>query len=168
MAEPIMLELSARDGARVRDARDELRERLEQAPLEHAEAVLAAFEVLQGLHDRGVLELVRGTLGGGEKILEIMVDAARSPESIRGMRNMLIMARILGSVDPVLLEKFALAVPDALENAAKAQQVEPPGFWGVLRILRGKNLRRGLSVVNGLLDAWGRNFAGVKHEDPGQ
>jgi hypothetical protein len=28
----------------------------ENAPLEHAEALLAAYEVLQGLHDRGVFE----------------------------------------------------------------------------------------------------------------
>jgi uncharacterized protein YjgD (DUF1641 family) len=145
-----------------RDPREDLHARLDAAPLAHAEALLASLEVLQGLHDRGVLELLRGTIDGGETILETLVDAAKSPESIRGIRNLLIMARIVGSLDPDLLEKFAMAVPDALNNAAKAQQVEPPGFWGVLRILRGKNLRRGLSVVNSLLEAWGRNFSGQR------
>jgi len=33
-----------------------------ETPAEHCQAILAGFEVLQGLHDRGVLELLRGVL----------------------------------------------------------------------------------------------------------
>jgi hypothetical protein len=29
----------------------------------------------------------------------------------------------------------------------------------MLKILSGKNLRRGLAVVNGLLEGWGKNFS---------
>ena len=76
MAQPIPLELPTRD------PRAELQFRLQTAPVEHAEALLAAYEVLQGLHDRGVLELLRGTLGSGDKLLEIVVEAAKTPESI--------------------------------------------------------------------------------------
>ena len=50
MAKPILLD------APNRDPKVELRHRLENAPAEHAEALLAAYEVLQGLHDRGLLE----------------------------------------------------------------------------------------------------------------
>jgi uncharacterized protein YjgD (DUF1641 family) len=153
MARPIPLELPKPD------PREELLSRLEKAPAEHAEALLAGFEVLQGLHDRGVLELLRGVLDGGNKILEIVVEASKSPEAIRGIRNLLIMTKVVGSIDPEVLKKFAAAVPDAIVGAAKAQEKEPPGFWAVLKIFRGKNLRRGLAVVNNLLEAWGRNFS---------
>ncbi len=115
--------------------------------------------MLQGLNDRGVLELLRGVLGGSDKGLEIVVEAAKTPEAIRGIRNLLVMAKILGSIDPELLEKFAQAVPDALAGAAKAEQAEPPGFWEIWKIFRSRNLRRGLVVVNSMLEAWGRNFA---------
>jgi uncharacterized protein YjgD (DUF1641 family) len=142
-----------------RDPREELRVRLQRAPLDHAEAVLASFEVLQGLHDRRVLELLRGVLGGGDKILEIVVESSKTPEAVSGIRNLLIMTKILGSIEPGLLEKLAQAVPGALAGAAKAEQTEPPGFWGVMKILRGKNLRRGLAVMNNLLVAWGRSFS---------
>src|ERR1700736_2304427 len=104
-----------------RDPREELRNRLEQAPAEHAEAMLAGFEVLQGLHDRGVLELLRGMLGGGNKILEIVVEATKTPEAIRGIRNLLIMTKIFGAIDPELLMKSAEVVSDALVGAAKAK-----------------------------------------------
>jgi uncharacterized protein YjgD (DUF1641 family) len=145
-----------------RDPREELRSRLEQAPIEHAEAVLAGFEVLQGLHDRGVLELLRGVLDGGNKILEIVVEATKTPEAIRGIRNLLIMTKIIGAIDPELLEKFAVAVPDALAGVAKAEEKDPPGFWEVLRIVRSRNLRRGLAVMNSALETLGRNFSTKK------
>src|SRR6266446_3218999 len=156
MARPIALESPKRD------PREELRVRLQEAPVEHAEAVLAGFQVLQGLHDRGVLELLRGVLGGSDKILEILVESTKTPEAVRGIRNLLIMTKIFGSIDPELLKKLAEAIPDVLVGEAKAQETEPPGFWEVLHILRSKNLRRGLTVVNNLLEALGRYFSSEK------
>ena len=156
MAKPISVQLPKRD------PQEEFRSRLEKAPDQHAEALLASLDVLQSLHDQGVLELLRGVLGGGNKILEIVVDASKTPEAIRGIRNLVIMSKILGAMDPEILKKFTEAVPDALAGAAKAQEAEPPGLWESLRILRSKNLRRGLAVANKLLETLGRNFSTQK------
>jgi len=156
MARPIPLDLPKRN------PREEVISRLEKAPAEHAEALLAGFEVLQALHDQGVLEILRGVLEGGNKILEIVVEAAKTPEAIRGIRNVMIMSKMLGSIDPELLKKLAEAIPDVIAGEAKAEETEPPGWWESLRILRSKNLRRGLAVVNNLLEALGRNFSSEK------
>ena len=156
MARPIPLELPKRD------PREELRSRLEQAPVEHAEAVLAGFEVLQGLHDCGVLELLRGMLDGGNKVLEIVVEATKTPEAIRGIRNLLIMTKVIGAIDPEILKRFAESVPDTLAAAAKAQEKEPPGLWEVLSIVRSRNMRRGVAVMNGALEALGKKFSTEK------
>ncbi len=154
MARPLELEKSPRD------ARQELARRLELAPAEHAAALLSALEVVQLLHDRGALELIKGALGSGEQILEILVRAVNTPEAIRSMRNVLILTKAVSAIEPDLLEKFALAMPDALLGAAKAEQTKAPGFWELLKIFKSPNLRHGLAVVNNLLEAWGRNFAG--------
>src|SRR3982074_1373218 len=111
MAQPIPLHLAPRN------PREDLNTRVERAPLEHAEAVLAAYEVLQGLHDRGVLELMRGTLGGSEKILEQVVAVASGPESIRATRNLLLLVTALGEVEPALLSDLTRAIPKALVRA---------------------------------------------------
>jgi uncharacterized protein YjgD (DUF1641 family) len=156
MAKPIHLELPKRD------PQEELRSRLEKAPDQHAEALLASLDVLQAFHDQGVLEILRGVLGGGNTILEIVVDGSKSAEAIRGIRNLVIMTKILGSMDPEVLKKFTEAIPDVLVGAAKAQATPPPGFWESFRILRSKNLRRGLAVANNLLEALGKNFSTQK------
>ena len=77
MARPISLELPPRD------PREELRKRLEEAPAEHAEALLESYELLQQLHDHGVFQLLRGALGASDKLVEAAVDATKSDESVR-------------------------------------------------------------------------------------
>jgi uncharacterized protein YjgD (DUF1641 family) len=151
MAQPIRFELPPRD------PRQELNLRIQQAPLEHAEAVLAAYEVLQGLHDRGVLELMRGTLGGGEKILEQVVAVASGPESIRATRNLLLLFNALGEIDPRLLSDLTRAIPKALVQA-NAEESAPPGFFKLISTFRKKDFRRGLAAFNDLLMTFGKNL----------
>ena len=151
MAEPLSLPIPARD------ARAELQARLQNAPLEHAEALLSAYEVLQGLHDRGVFELMRGALGSSEQVIELLGEAARRPESIRGLRNLIVLARILGTIQPELVEGFARSLPEAIA-LTKAHEAKPPGFWGIIGKFRSRNFRRGLVLVNSMLEAFGRNL----------
>ena len=140
-----------------RDPREDLNLRLQQAPLEHAEAVLAAYEVLQGLHDHGVLELMRGTLGGSEKILEQVVAVASGPESIRATRNLLLLVTTLGEIEPALLADLTRAIPKALAQA-NAEEAKPPGLFKLMSTFWNADFRRGLAAFNDLLVVFGRNL----------
>lgn len=152
MARPIPLELPPRDPQR------ELNSRLEQAPLEHAEAVLAAYEMLQSLHDSGVLEVLRGTLNEGEKILGQVVEVASGPEAIRATRNLLLLVKALGEIEPALLSDLTRAVPRALVQA-NAEESKPPGLFKLMSTFWEKDFRRGLAAFNDLLVMFGRNLS---------
>ena len=151
MARPIPLGLTPRDPQR------ELASRLERAPLEHAEAVLAAYEVLQSLHDSGVLEVLRGTLNGGEKILGQVVEVASGPEAIRATRNLLLLAGALGEIEPALLSDLTRALPKALVQA-NAEEAKPPGLFKLISTFWNRDFRRGLAAFNDLLVMFGRNL----------
>src|ERR1700735_5022503 len=101
MARPIALELPPRD------PREELRNRLQQAPVSHVEALLDSYELLQQLHDRGVFELLRGGLSASDKLIETAVDAAKSDESVRALRNAMILGKVLASINPDVLQCIA-------------------------------------------------------------
>ena len=73
------------------------------------------------------------------------------------------MIKVLGSIEPRLLETFAQAIPDALVGVANAEQTGPPSFYGVLKIFRSETLRRGLALANNLLEAWGKKFSTPKY-----
>ena len=92
MAQPIPLTLPPRN------PQHELEVRLQALPAKHGEAILAAYELLQLMHDKGVLELMRGTLGGGEVVIQQAVAVARDPASIRASRNVLLLIKALGEV----------------------------------------------------------------------
>jgi uncharacterized protein YjgD (DUF1641 family) len=156
MAKPVPLQIPPHD------PREELRARLGRAPLEHAEALLAGYEVLQGLHDCGVLELLRGLLGSGGKVLETAAEAAQTPESLRAIRNLVILGKTLGEIEPELFDGFAMALPEAMRQA-RIQGKEPPSFFAILNKFRSKDLRRGLVAVNSLLEAWGKDFFSESH-----
>lgn len=152
MAKPIQVQLPAHD------PRAQLAARVASAPAEHAEAVLAAFEVLQELHDRGMLELLRGALGSGNALVEIAVGAANTPESVRALRNLLLLMNALGAIEPRFLADFTRALPVALEQAS-AEQARPPGLFKLLSTFFDKDFRRGLAAANDLLVAFGRNLS---------
>jgi len=139
------------------DPAAELSARLQNAPAAHAEAMLALYDVVQRMHDRGVLDLLRGSLGAGDKVIDTLVELGDSPEAVRGLRNMLILAKSMASFDPESLHCLTHALPEALD-AVRAQEAEPPGFMGLLRHFRSKDLRRGVVFVNVLLEAFGRNL----------
>jgi uncharacterized protein YjgD (DUF1641 family) len=130
--------------ARGRDFREELRVRLEDAPADHAEAILAGYEVLQELHDRGVLELLRGVLGGGDRILEIAVEAAKAPEAIRGIRNLIIMLKLAGSINP-----------DQLHAAMDVGHKQAPSLWEIGKRARTDDARRGIETAVALFGIFG-------------
>src|SRR5580698_671699 len=106
MAEPILLNFPPED------PREALRKRLENAPAEHAEALLSLLDVVQELHDKGLLEIAKGALGSGD--------------------NFMIMTKLFASLDPKLLEHLANAVPKAL---VKAKEEKPMGVLTLLSMM---------------------------------
>ena len=153
MAQPIRLEFAPRD------ARAELQTQLQNAPLQHAEALLSGYDVLQRLHDRGVLDLLRGGLGSSDKVLNILVDAAKTPEAIIATRNLLILSKVVFTLEPELLENVTQAVPDSL---AKAKKQKPLTLWQMFKKMCSQDTRRALSAMLGLLESFGKSLGSGK------
>jgi uncharacterized protein YjgD (DUF1641 family) len=153
MAAPILLNLPPRD------PREVLYQRLENAPNEHAEALLSTYDILQGLYDNGLLELVKGVLGSSEKVLQILVDTANTPEVIRGIRNLMVLAKIADALQPEMLEGLARAVPDAL---ARAKTDKPLGPIGLAGKALNSDTRRALTVLTTLLESLGKSLGPAK------
>jgi len=139
-----------------RDAREELRHKLEQAPEQHAEALLETYELLQQLHDSGVLRLLRGALGSGGVLLEAAVGAANSAEGIRALRNAIILGKMLGSINPDLMQGFANAMSETL--GCNKPVAQPPGLFALLAEFREPELRRSMALINKFLESLGNQL----------
>ena len=151
MARPIRFEPLARD------ARVELRDKLDNAPLEHAEALLSAYEVLQGLHERGFLDLLKGALSAGDTLLETVVEVAKTPEAIRSVRNLLLLSELLGNIEPELLGVIVRSIPEGLPQAS-AKRSETPGLFSLLQKFCSKDSRRAMGATAELLESVGKGL----------
>jgi uncharacterized protein YjgD (DUF1641 family) len=104
-----------------------------------------------------VFELLHGVLKKGDKVVELAVDAVKEPDTIRGLTNLIILGKMLGSIDPALLQGVASAVQ---ETVATTQQeyAKPPGFRALFRQLRYRETRRTLGLMTRFLSALGRHL----------
>src|SRR5271170_4229416 len=145
MAQPIPFHVEPRNGAGVdRHLRD--------APNQHTEAVLSALELLQLLHDRGVLELLRGVVGAGDQLVGTLTAAVDTPESLRAIRNFILLTKFFGSIPPDILNSLVQA---ATEGAKREKTQRPPGVFELLRRLRSEDSRHAIAVTLDLLESVG-------------
>jgi uncharacterized protein YjgD (DUF1641 family) len=138
------------------DPKTEHELRLRNAPTEHAEAALVAWDLLQTAHDQGVLDLLQGMIGSKDMIAGKIAEYARLPEGVAGMRNVLAFAKILTVLDPETLN----CVANALDTARLKHQAEtkPPSLFGLARRVANEDSRRGLSFVTLILSELGKSL----------
>jgi uncharacterized protein YjgD (DUF1641 family) len=127
-----------------RNSRDELIRRVEEAPTKHAEAVLAAYDLLQRLHEKGMINLLNGLLSAGDTVVDRAVDVISSRETVTALRIGLIVSNLLSSIDPDKLH-------DVISNAGK----ESPSLLAIGKQAVSKDARRGMAAAVGLLNVFG-------------
>src|SRR6266849_2439189 len=130
-------------------------ERLRNAPEEHADALLSAYELLQLMHDRGVLYLLRGLVGGGDALIGTIAAAVDTPESIRAIRNFLLLTKFFASIPPDVLSSLVETVS---AGAEREKAHKPPGLLHLFWRLRNEDSRHAAAVALDLLEGLGRGL----------
>ncbi len=138
------------------DPRTELHRRLAEAPLQHGEALLVAWDLLETAHRQGLLDLLDGIAGAKDTILGTLTNYAKLPEGVASIRNLLAMVKILGALDPETLDGIARA----LDSATRQHQLErkPPSLWQIAKRTASADGRRGLSFMTLILTSVGRSL----------
>ena len=138
------------------DARVDLIKKVDGAPVEHAKAVLSAYELLQQLHEKGILELLTGLLTAGETVVNHVVGIISAPQAVTGTRLALMMLNMLGSIDA-----------DKMSTALAAGSKELPSLLTMGKQATSKEARRAMAVGLGLLTAFGEALEKSKPEKLG-
>jgi uncharacterized protein YjgD (DUF1641 family) len=138
------------------NSRETLQRKLDEAPVEHVDAILASYDLLQQLHDRGILDVLRGALGAGDEIVLQLSGVLTEPTTVRGLRNLVLMAQILGNLNPEVLHGILRELPQSLEQKADRQ---PPSILSLMSRFNSPDSRRGLAVTVSLLEGLGRGLS---------
>ncbi len=138
------------------DPKQELQRQLEAAPLEHAEALLVAYDILKTAHANGTLDLVNGLIGGRDVIAGKLAEYAKLPGGVALIRNLLAAGKIVMALDPETLDEVSKAMVTA--TGEHRAEKKPPSLWALARRATSEDSRRGLSFMTLLLGAIGRGL----------
>lgn len=132
------------------DSRSDLVRRVENAPVEHAEAVLAAYDLLEQLHEKDILNLLKGLFAAKDTVVNHVVDVASSPEAVKGLRLLLMLVNSLKTIDV-----------DKLHQVLNTD--ETPSLFSISKQMTSQDARRALGVMAGVLNVFG---AALVKKDP--
>ena len=136
------------------DPKHELQRQLDAAPMENAEALLVAYDVLKTAHANGTLDLINGIIGGRDVIVGKLAEYAKLPQGIAAIRNLLAAAKILTVLDPETLDQITAAVTSAA--ATHQAETKAPSLWTIARRATSADSRRALSFGTLVLAAIGK------------
>jgi uncharacterized protein YjgD (DUF1641 family) len=138
------------------DFKADLQRRLEKAPDEHAEALLAAYNFLEAAYDEGLLDILHGMIASKDTIITTLSRYAKQPEGIAGIRNLLTAAKILTELDPEVLDHVSKVMASATEEHKREQK--PPSLFQLAKRATSEDSRRGLSFMTMVLSGLGRSL----------
>jgi uncharacterized protein YjgD (DUF1641 family) len=150
---------------KLRSEREELLAKLSEAPVEHAAALLDLYEVAQVLHEHGTLDLLRGLVGASDDIIGRLAAGMSKPESIRALRNLVEVTKLLALIDPVAMQRTIDQGGKFLASEQLAND-EPPGLWAIFRRMTSRDGRRALAFFAEALNVVGRGVKGRSDASP--
>lgn len=124
-------------------SRRDLLRRLEAAPEQHVEALLASYELMQRMHDEGLIDLANGLLSAGSAVMSRIGDLVKSPETVIAIRATFMLAKLLREINPELHQMLSDAEP---------QSASPVNL---VREMMSEDARVGLATSIGLLKILG-------------
>lgn len=145
------------------NSRESLYQELQRAPIEHSEALLDAYEILQLLRDKGILEIVKGGLKSGEKLLEIVTQIIETQGAVNFFRNLTILIKMVGGLNPETLETLENSLAG---NLANAETQDPPGLFSLLIKLASQDNRRILSMITSVSESLGKQLSHQRKNNP--
>jgi hypothetical protein len=127
-----------------KNSRNDLMRRLEQAPEEHVEALLAAYDLLQRMHEKGLIDIASGLLSASDTVIDKVADVASSTEVVNALRAVLMVTNLLKTMD---MERMHVLI--------SRPESKPPSLWALGRQAMSKDARVGLATGVGLLNLFG-------------
>jgi len=127
-----------------RNTRHDLIQRLEHAPEEHVEAILSAYELLQRLHDKGLIDVANGLLSASDTVIDRAVAVISSKQAVSATRAGLLMMNLLETLDV-----------DRMHDLLTPAKPKPISVWSVVKQMFSGDSWRGMAAGVGLLNVFG-------------
>jgi uncharacterized protein YjgD (DUF1641 family) len=139
------------------DKRKKDLEEVENALIQNKDAILESLEVIHHMHERGVLSLLNGLFGQGDKVLDVLVKKVDNPETTNSLKNMLLMAGTIGTINVKQLEPMLLKLNSGIARVAeKGDTEEKTTLFDLIRSLKDPEINRAVTLMLNFLKGMGQ------------
>jgi uncharacterized protein YjgD (DUF1641 family) len=130
-----------------------------EATAQSKEALVVFLDILQELHNAGLLDIVQGLLKTRHRVGRIAVQQMDQPSMHRMMKNGVIAMQFLGKLDPKQIESILGGFEKGLKKLQETNQEDKHlGLWGIGKTLRDPNVSASLTAMLGFLQGMGEEF----------
>ncbi|WP_409298548.1 DUF1641 domain-containing protein [Peribacillus sp. SCS-26] len=138
-------------------------EEVQNALIDSKDSILEVLQTLNHMNDRGVLSLVSALFGQGDKVMDILVKKADTPETANTIKNLLLMVGVLGTLNVSQLEPLLLKVNSGIARVADAKDTEEKtGIFDIMRALKDPEINRSVTLLLTFLRGMGEETKGLE------
>jgi uncharacterized protein YjgD (DUF1641 family) len=142
--------------------KDDLRE-VEDALIDHKDAIIDTLEILQHMQDRGILPFLKGLFGQGDKVMDILVKTVDKKETTNSLKNLLLMTGVLGMINVKQLEPFLLKVNAGIARVAENKNPsEKTSYFDLARSLKDPEVNRAVTMLISFLKGMGQEMEHIE------
>ncbi|GMA51641.1 hypothetical protein GCM10025857_29980 [Alicyclobacillus contaminans] len=149
------------EAERVERVLDEVRRQV----VEDADGLRQTLQLLQAMHDRGVLELFTALFERGDKVLGLAVQVLSEPENVRALKNVITGLQWLTSVDVDALRNYQQGALEGIKQARAAASAvsggapqKPLGVFELMKQLKDPDVSAALRVGLAFLKGFGQSM----------
>ncbi|MDQ0189169.1 DUF1641 domain-containing protein [Alicyclobacillus cycloheptanicus] len=122
---------------------------------EHHKGLEQGLELVDLLHEKGLLDIVIALLKRGDRVLEIIIRAAEKPGGLSLMKNAIALVQGMSELDAKALVGLFRQVNAGLTAMNAEDRPVVTGAWSLLGLLRDEDVSAGLGVLFGFLKGFG-------------
>ncbi|WNB93880.1 DUF1641 domain-containing protein [Bacillus sp. NEB1478] len=131
---------------------------VENALIKNKDAILQTLEIMNHMQDKGILSLLNGLFGQGDKVLEIAIKAMDKPENTNTLKNLLLLSGSLGMINVKQLEPFLLKFNSGIARIAEHKDTEEKtGYLDIVRSLKDPEINKSITLLLQFLKGMGQD-----------
>ncbi len=141
---------------------------IEEALLANKDSIMEVIEVIGYLKQRGILDIAKGLLGQGDKVLDIAVNLANMPENKNAIKNLLLLIGTIGMINVTQLEPILLKINAGIARVAEIEEeeAEKTGYLDMARALRDPEINRSITLLLEFLRGMGTDVSHLEKNEP--
>ncbi|MCM3728976.1 DUF1641 domain-containing protein [Neobacillus cucumis] len=129
---------------------------IEDSLIKNKQALLDTLDLVKHMHDRGVISLLSGLFAEGDKVLQILIKKADSKETANTLKNLLLMAGVLGTLNVKQLEPILLKLNAGIARVSESKDDDGEiGYFDIVRSLKDPEINRSIAFFFEFLKGMG-------------